>query len=82
MPGKKMFPPRVPQQALHKLQSEFETAELSPDVRILADGVMLWFSQPTQFVLMRSGGARKLAAMLRARADELDGRTARKPAGP
>jgi hypothetical protein len=72
----------VPQQALHKLQSEYETAELSPDVRILADGVLLWFSQPTQFVLMRSGGARKLAAMLLARADELDGRTARKPAGP
>ena len=82
MPGKKMFPPHVPQQALDKLQPEYETAEISPDVRILADGVLLWFSQPTHFVLMRSGGARKLAAMLIARADELDGRTARKPAGP
>ena len=76
MPGKKIFPPHVPQQALHKLQPEYETAEISPDVRILADGVMLWFSQPTQFVLMRSGGARKLAAMLLARAAELDGSTA------
>jgi hypothetical protein len=61
MPGKKMFPPRVSQQALHKLQSEYETAEISPDVRILADGVLLWFSKPTQFVLMRSGGARRLS---------------------
>ncbi len=82
MPGKKMFPPHVPQQALHKLQPEYDTAEISPDVRILADGVVLWFSQSTQFVLMRSGGARKLAAMLLARADELDGRTAGKPGGP
>jgi hypothetical protein len=80
MPGKKMVPPRVPRQALLKLQAEYETAEISPGVRILADGVVLWFSQPTQFVLMRSQGARQLAAMLLARADELDGRTARKPA--
>jgi hypothetical protein len=60
MPGKEMFP-HVPQQALAKLQPEYETAEISPNVRILADGVLLWFSQPTHFVLMRSGGARKLA---------------------
>jgi hypothetical protein len=32
-----MFPPHVPQQALNKLQPEYETAEISPDVRILAD---------------------------------------------
>jgi hypothetical protein len=72
MAARKMIAPHLPPKALAKLQADYDTAEIRPDVRVLDDGVLLWFTKQTQFVLMRSRGARQLAALLLAKADELD----------
>jgi hypothetical protein len=51
---------------------DHELEEITPQVRTILDGVILEFSQTTEFVLMRPQAARKLAAKLIACADELE----------
>ncbi|HEY1754116.1 MAG TPA: hypothetical protein VGG72_01875 [Bryobacteraceae bacterium] len=83
MAAKKMFPPGEVQ---NLFGDDYEEFKLKIGFRIQAGQVVMQFSDHVERVRMGSGGARKLAAMLILKADELDRlgnamRAASKPAG-
>jgi len=61
-----------PPLAVQQLAKEHELGEVKLEVRQIADGVALWFSHETEFVVMRSEAARKIAKELIAKADFVD----------
>ena len=69
MAAKKMFPPGEADSALSKAYDE---VNLRIDVRILARRIVMQFSDHVEWVRMSSAGARKLAALLIEKANELD----------
>jgi len=69
MAAKKMFPPGEVDRLLGNKYDEFK---LGISFRILAGQIVMQFSDHVEWVRMTSGGARKLAAMLSQKADELD----------
>jgi hypothetical protein len=69
MAGKKMFPPRAVGNTLGKAYDE---AKLRITFRILAGQIVMQFSDHVEWVRMCSAGARKLGAMLIAKANEQD----------
>jgi hypothetical protein len=71
MAAKKMFPPGEVDRLLGNKYDEFK---LRIGFRILAGQIVMQFSDHVEWVRMTSGGARKLAAMLSQKADELDRR--------
>jgi hypothetical protein len=71
MAAKKMFPPGEVERLLGNRYDEFK---LGISFRILAGQIVMQFSDHVEWVRMTSGGARRLAAMLSQKADELDHR--------
>jgi len=69
MAGKKMFPPREAGDTLGKIYDE---VKVRIGFRVEAGQVVMQFSDHVEWVRMSSAGARKLAAMLTEKADELD----------
>ena len=69
MAGRKMFPPREASDILGKAYDE---VKLRIGFRILAGQIVMRFSDQVEWVRMSSAGARKLAAMLIEKANELD----------
>jgi hypothetical protein len=69
MAAKKMFPPGDIDSVLNMTYDE---VKLQIDVRILAKRIVMQFSDHVEWVRMSSAGARKLAAMLIEKANELD----------
>jgi hypothetical protein len=69
MAAKKMFPPGEVEKLLGNDHDEFK---LRIGFRILAGQIVMQFSDHVEWVRMTSRGARKLAAMLNEKADELD----------
>ena len=69
MAAKKMFPPPAVENLLGDDYSEFR---LGISFRIQAGQVVMQFSDHVERIRMTGGGARKLAAMLLEKADELD----------
>jgi len=69
MAAKKMFPPGEADNTLGKTYDEIN---LRIGFRILAGQIVMRFSDSVEWVRMNGAGARKLAALLIAKADELD----------
>jgi hypothetical protein len=69
MAAKKMFPPGEVDRLLN---TTYDEVKLAIDCRIEAGKIVMQFSDHVEWVRMGSGGARKLAAMLTEKADELD----------
>jgi hypothetical protein len=69
MAAKKMFPPRAVENLLGDDYDEFK---LGISFRIQAGQVVMQFSDHVERIRMTSGGARKLAAMLVEKANDLD----------
>jgi hypothetical protein len=69
MATKKMFPPGEIDSVLNMTYDE---VKLQIEVRILAKRIVMQFSDHVEWVRMSSAGARKLAAMLMDKANELD----------
>jgi hypothetical protein len=69
MAAKKMFPPG---EVDRLLSQAYDEVKLKIGFRIQAGQIVMQFSDHVEWVRMRSGGARKLAAMLVEKADELD----------
>jgi hypothetical protein len=69
MAAKKMFPPGEVEKLL---SSPYDEIKLGISFRILVGQIVMQFSDHVEWVRMTSGGARKLAAMLTEKADELD----------
>jgi hypothetical protein len=74
MSAKKMFPPRG---GSGLLDNDYDEVKLRIDFRIQAGQIVMQFSDHVEWVRMSAAGARKLAALLVEKADELD----RRPAG-
>lgn len=77
MAAKKMFPPGEIERLLGRhVESSFgydyDEVKLGISFRILAGQIVMQFSDHVEWVRMTSGGARKLAASLTEKADELD----------
>ena len=70
MAARKMFPPR---EVKNLFGDDYDEFKLRIGFRIQAGQVVMQFSETVERVRMGSGGARKLAAMLTAKAAELDG---------
>jgi hypothetical protein len=69
MAAKKMFPPR---EVGNPLGKAYDEVKLGISFRILAGQIVMQFSDHVEWVRMSSAGARKLAAMLIEKANELD----------
>jgi hypothetical protein len=69
MSAKKMFPPRG---GSGLLGNDYDEVQLRIDFRIQAGQIVMQFSDHVGWVRMRAAGARKLAALLIGKADELD----------
>ena len=69
MAAKKMFPPRAVE---NLLGDDYDEVKLAISFRIQAGQVVMQFSDRVDRIRMSSAGARKLAAMLIAKADEQD----------
>ena len=69
MAAKKMFPPG---EVDRLLGNKYDEIKLGISFRILAGQIVMQFSDHVEWVRMTSGGARKLAAMLSQKAEELD----------
>jgi hypothetical protein len=69
MAAKKMFPPRAVE---NLFGDDYDEVKLEISFRIQTGQVVMQFSDHVERVRMNSGGARKLAAMLTAKAAELD----------
>ena len=67
--GAVQFPPGEIDRALNMTYDE---VKLQIEVRILAKRIVMQFSDHVEWVRMSSAGARKLAAMLTEKADELE----------
>ena len=74
MSAKKMFPPRSDSGLLG---NDYDEVKLRIGFRIQAGQIVMQFSDHVEWVRMSSTGARKLAALLIGKADELD----RRPTG-
>lgn len=77
MAAKKMFPAG---EVDRLLGNKYDEVKLGIGFRILAGQIVMQFSDHVEWVRMTSGGARKLAAMLTEKADELDRRGNAPPA--
>jgi hypothetical protein len=71
MAAKKMFPPG---EVDRLLGNKYDEVKLRIGFRIQAGQIVMQFSDHVEWVRMTSSGARKLAAMLIEKADELDRR--------
>ncbi|HEV1285197.1 MAG TPA: hypothetical protein VNU44_07800 [Bryobacteraceae bacterium] len=71
MAAKKMFPPG---EVDRLLGNKYDEVKLRIGFRIQAGQIVMQFSDHVEWVRMTSSGARKLAAMLVEKADELDRR--------
>jgi hypothetical protein len=71
MSAKKMFPPRG---GSGLLGNEYDEVKLRIDFGIQAEQIVMQFSDHVEWVRMSAAGARKLAALLVGKADELDRR--------
>lgn len=71
MAAKKMFPPG---EVDRLLGNKYDEVKLRISFRILAGQILMQFSDHVEWVRMTGSGARKLAAMLTEKADELDRR--------
>jgi hypothetical protein len=69
MAARKMFPPGEVDRLLGGVYDEFK---LDISFRIQAGQVVMQFSNSVDRIRMSGGGARKLAVMLSAKADEID----------
>ena len=69
MAAKKMFPPR---DAGNPIDKVYDEVKLRIGIRIQAGQIVMQFSDHVEWVRMTSAGARKLAALLIEKADELD----------
>ena len=69
MAAKKMFPPRAVE---NLLGDDYEELKLELNFRIQAGQVVMQFSDHVGRIRMTGGGARKLAAMLVEKANEVD----------
>lgn len=69
MAPKKMFPPR---EATDTLGKTYDEVKLRIGFRVEAGQIVMQFSDHVEWVRMSSAGARKLAALLIAKADEQD----------
>jgi hypothetical protein len=69
MAAKKMFPPGEVDRLLSKTYDE---VKLGISFRIQAGQIFMQFSDHVEWIRMTGGGARKLAAMLVEKANELD----------
>jgi hypothetical protein len=69
MAAKKMFPPR---EVGFPLGKDYDEVKLRIGFRIQAGQIVMQFSDHVEWVRMSSGGARKLAALLTEKANELD----------
>jgi hypothetical protein len=74
-----MFPPgeaeKLPGRPVESpFGDDYDEVKLGISFRILAGQIVMRFSDHVEWIRMTSGGARKLAAMLTAQADELDRR--------
>jgi hypothetical protein len=69
MAAKKMFPPRAIE---NLLGDDYDEVKLAISFRIQAGQVVMQFSDRVDRIRMSSAGARKLAAMLIEKANELD----------
>jgi hypothetical protein len=67
--AKKMFPPR---ELGNPLAKAYDEVKLGISFRILAGQILMQFSDHVEWVRMSGAGARKLAAMLIEKANELD----------
>ena len=74
MSGRKMFPPRSD---CELPGNDYDEVKLRIGFRIQAGQIVMQFSDHVEWVRMSAAGARKLAALLVEKADELD----RRPAG-
>ena len=74
MSAKKMFPPRSDSSLLG---NDYDEVKLRIGFRIQAGQIVMQFSDHVEWVRMSSAGARKLAALLIGKAEELD----RRPTG-
>ena len=74
MPAKKMFPPGAVSGLLGNDYHEFK---LGISLGIQAGQIVMQFSDHVEWVRMSAAGARKLAAILITKADELDRRPSR-----
>ncbi|MGA2715525.1 MAG: hypothetical protein ABSG41_20690 [Bryobacteraceae bacterium] len=77
MTAKKMFPPgEIERLAGPQIESQFgedyDEVKLRIGFRILAGQIVMQFSDHVEWIRMISSGARKLAARLAEKADELD----------
>jgi hypothetical protein len=69
MAAKKMFPPRAVE---NLLGDDYDEVKLAISFRIQAGQVVMQFSDRVDRIRMSSAGARKLAAMLIEKANEVD----------
>ena len=69
MAAKKMFGPGEVDRLLNRMYDEFK---LKIDLRVQDGQIVMQFSDHIEYVRMRSAGARKLAAQLLEKADEVD----------
>lgn len=74
MSGRKMFPPRSGSELPG---NDYDEVKLRIGFHIEAGQIVMQFSDHVEWVRMSAAGARKLAALLVAKADELD----RRPTG-
>ena len=74
MSAKKMFPPHSGRALLG---NNYDEVKLRINFRIQAGQIVMQFSDHVEWVRMSAAGARKLAAVLIGKADELD----RRPSG-
>jgi hypothetical protein len=77
MAAKKMFPPGEVDRLLGRhienpFGDDYDEFKLGISFRILVGQILMQFSDHIERIRMTSGGARKLAAMLIEKADELD----------
>ena len=77
MAAKKMFPPGDVERLLgpqidSPFGDDYDEVKLRIGFRILAGQIVMMFSDHVEWIRMTSSGARKLAARLTEKADELD----------
>jgi hypothetical protein len=77
MAAKKIFPPGEIERLLGRqvespFGDDYDEVKLGIDFRILAGQIVMQFSDHVEWIRMTSGGARKLAARLTEKANELD----------
>jgi hypothetical protein len=69
MAAKKMFPPG---EVDRLLGNDYDEVQLRISFRLFHGQILMMFSDHVEWIRMTSGGARKVAALLTEKADELD----------